>query len=136
MTSIPQLINIFKRNPWETNLNPFHVIGLFLYPLETAENQRFSDVFRGYRKNYWHDMSSCIVSQICIKNVFISFTYLKVTRCSLITWPELDVFKSSPLVSKLGSSVEELTTPPRAFSTSFSNTRTLNNKNVTKCIQH
>ena len=31
-------------------VKPFHVIGLFLYPLKTSENQRFSDVFRGYRK--------------------------------------------------------------------------------------
>ena len=30
--------------------NPFHATGLFLYPLKTSENQRFSDVFRGYRK--------------------------------------------------------------------------------------
>ena len=31
-------------------LNPFHPIGLFLYHLKTSENQRFSEVFRGYRK--------------------------------------------------------------------------------------
>ena len=31
-------------------LNPFQVTGLFLYPLKTSENQRFSDVFGGYRK--------------------------------------------------------------------------------------
>ena len=30
--------------------NSFHATGLFLYPLKTSENQRFSDVFRGYRK--------------------------------------------------------------------------------------
>ena len=30
--------------------NPCHVTGLFLYTLKTSENQRFSDVFRGYRK--------------------------------------------------------------------------------------
>ena len=30
-------------------VNPFHATGLFLYPLKTSENQRFSDVFRGYR---------------------------------------------------------------------------------------
>ena len=30
--------------------NPFHATGLFLYPLETSENQRFSGVFRGSRK--------------------------------------------------------------------------------------
>ena len=27
-----------------------YVNGLFLYPLETSENHRFSDVSRGYRK--------------------------------------------------------------------------------------
>ena len=31
-------------------INPFHTICLFLYPLKTSENQRFFDVFRGYRK--------------------------------------------------------------------------------------
>ena len=31
-------------------INPFYATGLFLYPLKTSENQRFSDVFRGYRK--------------------------------------------------------------------------------------
>ena len=29
--------------------NPFHATGLFRYPQKT-ENQRFSDVFRGYQK--------------------------------------------------------------------------------------
>ena len=32
------------------NINPFHATGLFLHPLKTSKNQRFSDVFRGYRK--------------------------------------------------------------------------------------
>ena len=32
------------------NINAFHVTGLFLRPLKTSENQRFSDVFMGYRK--------------------------------------------------------------------------------------
>ena len=31
-------------------ISPFHTIGLFLYPLETLDNQRFSDVLRGYIK--------------------------------------------------------------------------------------
>ena len=30
-------------------VNPLHPTGLFLHPLETSENQKFS-VFRGYRK--------------------------------------------------------------------------------------
>ena len=33
----------------EQILNPFQPNALFLYPLETPENQRFSEVFRGYR---------------------------------------------------------------------------------------
>ena len=33
-----------------TCFNPFHATGLFLYPLKTLENQRFSDNYRGYRK--------------------------------------------------------------------------------------
>ena len=28
-----------------------YATGLFLYPLETLKNQRFSGVFRGYRKS-------------------------------------------------------------------------------------
>ena len=32
------------------HFKPFHAAGIFLYPLETLENQRFSDVVRGYRK--------------------------------------------------------------------------------------
>ena len=31
------------------HINPFHTIGLYLYPLKTPENQKFSEVFRGYR---------------------------------------------------------------------------------------
>ena len=34
----------------EEDINPFHAAGLFLHPSKTSENQRFSDVFRGYRK--------------------------------------------------------------------------------------
>ena len=31
-------------------INPFYATDLFWYPLKTSENQRFSDVFRGYQK--------------------------------------------------------------------------------------
>ena len=33
----------------KTFFNPFEPNTPFLYPLKTLENQRFSDVFRGYR---------------------------------------------------------------------------------------
>ena len=37
------LISIFS-------VKPFHATGFFLYLLKAAENQKFSDVFRGYIK--------------------------------------------------------------------------------------
>ena len=33
----------------ENLLNPFQANSTFLYPLKTSENQRFSDIFRGYK---------------------------------------------------------------------------------------
>ena len=32
------------------HLNPFHVTGLFLYPLKTPENPWFFEVFKGFSK--------------------------------------------------------------------------------------
>ena len=32
----------------QSQINPFHETGLFLYPLKTQESQWFSDVSRGY----------------------------------------------------------------------------------------
>ena len=32
----------------QRNLNPFQFSVTFLYPLKTSENQRFTDVFRGF----------------------------------------------------------------------------------------
>ena len=66
----------------------FHAAGLFLYPLKTLENQRFSDVSRGYKKwlAEWNGLtSSCI------------FTYLsahKIITCSLyyrLAWLVVDL---------------------------------------------
>ena len=36
--------------------NPDHFTGLFSYPLKTSENQRFSDVFKGYKRDQWHEV--------------------------------------------------------------------------------
>ena len=35
---------------FKVNINPFHATALFPHHLKTSENQRFSDVFRGYTK--------------------------------------------------------------------------------------
>ena len=43
-------IRLFRTRICQLLLNPFHANGLILYLLKTSENQRFSDVFRGYRK--------------------------------------------------------------------------------------
>ena len=36
--------------------NPFYATDLFWYPLKTLENQRFPDVFRGIKRDQWHEM--------------------------------------------------------------------------------
>ena len=45
-----QKIQNFKsKQIWPGLLNPIQPTGPFLYPLKMSENQRFSDVFRGYK---------------------------------------------------------------------------------------
>ena len=55
----------FARVSWLflQEFNPFHTIGLFLYPRKTSENQRFSVVTRGFllfsegiEKDQWYEM--------------------------------------------------------------------------------
>ena len=40
----------FDHKAADNFISPLHATGLFLYPLKASENQRFSDVFKGYRK--------------------------------------------------------------------------------------
>ena len=40
----------------QVGFNPFYATDLFRYPLKTLENQRFSDVFRGIKREQWHEM--------------------------------------------------------------------------------
>ena len=44
------LINTKVFRVTTNTFNPFHAADLFWYPLKASENQRFSDVFRGYQK--------------------------------------------------------------------------------------
>ena len=41
---------------YQMDINPFHAPGLFLYSLKISENQRLSNVFRGIKKDYWHEI--------------------------------------------------------------------------------
>ena len=41
-----------------TAINLFHASGLFLYPLKTSEDQRYSKVFRVIEKDQWHEIGS------------------------------------------------------------------------------
>ena len=52
-------IRLFK------TLTPFHATDLFWYPQEASENQRFSDVFRGYQKKSvtWNGL----IGKLCLK---------------------------------------------------------------------
>ena len=54
-------------------INPFHATGFFLYPLKTSENQRFSNVFRGYRKRTMARNGSKNIQK---PNVFFSFFFI------------------------------------------------------------
>ena len=49
-------------------LDPFHATDLFWYPLKTSENQRFSDVFRGYQKRSmtWNGLIAFLVNPIIL----------------------------------------------------------------------
>ena len=42
---------------WHFPINPFHVTGLFLYPLKTPENMWFSDVLKGAERDQLHEMA-------------------------------------------------------------------------------
>ena len=50
-------------------VNQFHATSLFRYLLKTSENQRFSNVFRGYRKRpvAWHELMNTEVFTYVIK---------------------------------------------------------------------
>ena len=50
------VVNGLKENLIFKCLIPFHATGLFLYPLNTSENQRFSDVFWGIERHQWHEI--------------------------------------------------------------------------------
>ena len=72
-------------------LKPFHVTGLFWYLLKTSENQRSSDVFRGYWKRpvMWNELirksvKVCLSVEFCMrklsyKNVWIFSNFLTKT---------------------------------------------------------
>ena len=49
-TACSSSMRIMFQNHHNMTINPFHATCLFRYPLKTSENQRFSDVFREYRK--------------------------------------------------------------------------------------
>ena len=58
--------------------NPFHATDLFWYPLKILENQRFSDVFRGYQKRSaaWNALITTELN-IYMKEVFDWYTATK-----------------------------------------------------------
>ena len=68
------------KNHW---FNPLHATGLFLYPLKTWENQRFSDVFRRHRKRpvAWNGLTweyNCFIWKI---SEIFRVTFLNQKNC-------------------------------------------------------
>ena len=43
-------VKVFRNIFFPGTLDSFYATGLFLYPLKTLENQKFSDVLRGYKR--------------------------------------------------------------------------------------
>ena len=54
IAKVKKMIVCFRRVNNRGNIDPSHANGLVLYPLKKSENQKFSDVFRGYRKRSGH----------------------------------------------------------------------------------
>ena len=73
-------------------LNPFHVTGLFLYPLKTSKNLLFSGVFRGYRRSVFLWLRSTIftVYDIYYLSHDTLVQYYKYLRASQILLARLD----------------------------------------------
>ena len=61
------------------DINPFHATDLFWYPLKTSENQRFSDIFRGYQKR------SVVLNRLRSCNISLEIT----VTWYLIGWPNV-----------------------------------------------
>ena len=68
-----------KKDCMKLFLNPFHVTDLFRYPLKTSENQRLSDVFRGYQKRpvAWNGLTDIQESKIIY---FANYTTTYITK--------------------------------------------------------
>ena len=64
-------------NFWLTHFMSLHT-GLFLYSQKTTENQRFSDIFRGYRKRpvAWNRLIICLFSVSMMLSTDVIQNYL------------------------------------------------------------
>ena len=56
---------------FEHVFNPFHNTGLFLCTLKTSENQRFLDIFRGYKTDQYDENKN---EKTCTKLALCSLT--------------------------------------------------------------
>ena len=80
-------------------INPFHAANLFWYPLKISENQRFSDIFRGYQKRSvaWNELikdtiNAYFYNVICCCRLRLGvscFIYFKCRRVSSIVYQSL-----------------------------------------------
>ena len=70
---------LYDKGLCHERVNPIHDTCLFLYPLKTWENQRVSDVFRGYRKRpevwKWVKPLLIILSYFIIHYILILYIF-------------------------------------------------------------
>ena len=84
------------------NINSFHATGLFLYPLKTQRNTRFSDIFRGYRRRPEIYMSILMFSSFTLtkrKTKLEKLLYLRNYERSYIFQPKFNLNLIWSLVS-------------------------------------
>ena len=67
---------ISLKSTFKSCINPFHATGPFQHPLKTTENQRSTDVFRGYWKRpvVWNGLTVLHVSYCFIHTSFVAFS--------------------------------------------------------------
>ena len=67
--------------------NPFHVAGLFfLYPMETPENKRLANTFRGYRPVAWNELmysGTSYFSSKCTKKKLATYSTLPLSSLAV-----------------------------------------------------
>ena len=92
-------------------LNPFDATDIFWYPLKTSENQRFSNVFRGYRNRSvaWNELIIKILLSFPKRFFFfhyhfsLQYDFSKISFQRSNCWSESGMRGKRPVAKKRGT---------------------------------